>query len=145
MRDIKFRAWDKYANKMIFDFAVSQHNKFSGWSTCVYCGLKIGSGGSDDYTLMEYTGVKDKNGNEIYEGDIVLWDGGMTKFCTKKAKGKIEWGKAGMFISLISEGEYMYGDREATAIEFEGPEGPLHWWDNLEIIGNIYENPELMI
>ena len=121
MREMKLRAWDKYAKKMIFDFTVSQHNKFSGWSNCVYCGLKVGSGGSDDYILMQFTGLKDKIGKEIYEGDILNGD----------------------FPDLVfwdnDRGQWMLRNSE-------NPDDTL--WEiirdnNPEIIGNIHENPDL--
>ncbi|HDY88818.1 MAG TPA: hypothetical protein ENH82_11995 [bacterium] len=122
MREIKFRAWDKYAKKMIFDFVISQYNKFSGWSNCVYCGLKVGSGGSDDYTLMQYTGFKDKNGKEIYGGDILNGDFPDVVF----------WDD--------DRGQWMLRNSE-------NPDDTL--WEiirdnNPEIISNVHEHPELL-
>ena len=57
MREIKFRAWDKTLNKMIQNIT---------WK---------GDSQSDRYSVMQYTGLKDKNGKEIYEGDILSIDG----------------------------------------------------------------------
>ncbi len=124
MREIKLRAWDKYAKKMIFDFVISQYNKFSGWSNCIYCGLKVGSGGSDDYTLMQYTGLKDKNGVEIYEGDVVREDS-PPHHC-----GEIKYDGGAFYISGITDG---YSELCHILVD-----------DFWEVVGNTHENPELI-
>ena len=59
MRDFKFRAWDKWSNKMI----QPNNGDFIGWHAM--------SNWRDCLHIMQYTGLKDKNGKEIYEGDIV--------------------------------------------------------------------------
>ncbi|MEK8206987.1 YopX family protein [Paenibacillus sp. FSL L8-0696] len=70
-----------------------------------------------DFELMEYTGLKDKNDQEIYEGYILLWE---HKGLSVKVKVRF---KDGMFLA---------GDM------------PLYDCLDEEIIGNIYENPELI-
>jgi uncharacterized phage protein (TIGR01671 family) len=68
--------------------------------------------------LMQYTGLKDKNGVEIYEGDIVRFldiDG----------------------VDSVTEVEFREGGFYPFAPDF------IHWC-NVEVIGNIYENPELL-
>lgn len=92
-REIKFRAWDD-EEKMIR----------KSWT-------RIAPEETRGLVLMQYTGLKDKNGKEIYEGDILE---------IEKIDGKVR-GTAGMGTA--------YSD---------------YWAGVLEIIGNIYENPELL-
>ena len=87
MREIKFRAWDKARKKMIYKFIIAPTSP--GWGGFIF---------------MQYTGLRDKNGKEIYEGDVVKHSCG--------AYGVITW---------IN-----------------------HTPTESEIIGNIYENPELI-
>jgi hypothetical protein len=108
MREIKFRAWNNKNKKWLQEFAVD----------CRDGGVMphIASGTFDDNDenaiLMQYSGLKDKNGKEIYEGDIVKLDDGY------------------VFEVAIPN---IYG------LEFEAVST-----NEFEIIGNIYENPELL-
>lgn len=103
-REIKFRAWDNHDHKMVF--IEDKLPSFHGWE------------------IMQYTGLKDKNGKEVYEGDIVKYDYNSTpiEHCVEAVTYDLEWG-GWQFGTYILE----------PTIK-----------KTLEIIGNIYENPELI-
>ena len=131
MREIKFRAWLKEDRKMedikTIDFTDKtirclKKNEFIN----AYLLRRVSF---DDVELMQYTGVKDKNGKEIYEGDIVLIKLYETSTWHKTVVGF----KKGAFIAdLIDKEDYVY-------IFHHGFTG-----DDFEIIGNVYENKNLL-
>lgn len=123
-REIKFRAWIKPKKKMAFVDSIKNLNApddhafksiyTEEWDTFHW----------KDVILMQYTGLKDKNGVEIYESDIVRQADGLVllvKF--EKYNGLVFWYKDG-------EDEDFYD---------------LSIHDQVEIIGNTYENPEINI
>lgn len=87
------------------------------------------------YTVGQFTGLHDKNGKEIYEGDIVKWiltmpavgvNGGYDEYETEEI-GEIQWDAGSLYL-----GEYC-----AAVFAYESE-------DYAEIIGNIHDNPELL-
>jgi len=121
-REIKFRAWDKVMNEMFYDSELS-----NGDLLVIHMDGRLELSDDDtykvgDFELMQFTGLKDKNGKEIYEGDIFVSRG----LCT----AVVEWEKEGRFLGFTIGGErkIIYINREPK----------------VEIIGNCFENPELM-
>lgn len=124
-RDIKFRAWDEKNKDMSVDLIPSENyaDAFEG-------------------ILMQYTGLKDKNGKEIYEGDIVR---GRTT-----DDYEFEYEKRNQKAYSVSEVKW---DDEMTGwIPFKyfstngvnSLEDKFYETTECEVIGNIYENPELL-
>ncbi len=112
MREIKFRAWNTNTERLIEWDEILDEWKQLTW---VFA--------SDKMVLMQYTGLKDKNGKEIYEGDIVTGRNGTTK------PMKVVWGHHAWGLSY----------RETSAPGF------YDWNINeVEVIGNIYENSDLI-
>lgn len=83
---------------------------------------------SDLYILLQYVGLNDKNGKEAYEGDIVKYDLRELKDCPPDV-GFIEW--------MIYHARFAISDKNNNYYELK-----VGLW--IEIIGNIYENPELL-
>jgi len=108
MREIKFRAWDK--KNMIY----SEKNKLLPRNIVDKNSVEKGK------VLMQFTNLKDKNGKEIYEGDIL--DGDYVVFFYE-----------GCFITRYKKTDSIWGFDELD----DGG-------DFIKVIGNIYENPELL-
>jgi len=115
MREIKFRAWLKETKEMIpvyqIDFDNGIINSESAWRT------------ESEYILEQYTGLIDKNGNKIFEGDIV--------------KAIYDYGPAGEIERIVEVVFDPFGTNLQDWIFKEDGYLP-------EVIGNIHDNPELL-
>lgn len=134
MREIKFRAW--------FDGHMYEVAKLDFWgdpeqATCDLAGPGENGEGEElfdmyvgEVELMQYTGLKDKNGKEIYEGDIVAFedsDGGYEYPDLVVNTGIVEYGGLGFYFT----------NRVAVEMaDFYIKDGRF---DDVEVIGNIYE------
>ncbi|WP_280149931.1 YopX family protein [Bacillus subtilis] len=116
MREIKFRVWDIVWKKML------THEDL--WDA-PFNELFISTPDQRPYNIMQYTGLKDRNGREIYEGDIVV-DG------------------------RENSAEVVFDDGCFCVIGYLGDlrthplRDSLFCGERFEVIGNIYENPELL-
>lgn len=121
-RDIKFRAYDKINKEMVY----------SDKEDCFYVNTKgvlfmFNNPKKDEYyksyDVMQYTGLEDKNGVEIYESDIVNRGDGVS--------GEVKFGRHLFEHTPFASQGYYFGN--------------FHTLDGvLEVIGNAYENPELL-
>lgn len=122
MREIKFRAWDKKGNQMI----ENEELMFSG--TDGFYSLNQEGQEFEWDCVMQFTGLHDKNGKEIYEGDIVNY--GNYTDNNKPCNEKIIFENC----SFVGREIRKFGDKNAVSMIGK----------DCEVIGNIYENPELL-
>ena len=123
-REIKFRAWDNFFKQMYyFDFENNIEVR-SGHLWIVHEEGAVSSK-SPSIKIMQYTGLKDRNDKEIYEGDLVA----VADYPNWEGLYKIIWDEENSMYMI----EDAYGDREKLC-EFE----------EYLVKGNIYENPELL-
>ena len=126
MRKIKFRAWDKKENKWLLGYEMPNLGGFSMFGEIMMMGEYANLLSSyfpdrlEDIELMQYTGLKDKNGKEIYEGDILKHLDGRLSV--------VEYDAPHFILRHHPE-----GGSDFIAVK-----------NHFEIIGNIYENPELL-
>lgn len=130
-REIKFRAWDKTFNKMVEVTDLNLDNR----SLIGYMGDRLVSCKFDDCELMQYTGLKDKNGVEIHKGDICIMRGEEPMY-NEQISTDYDWKLSGV-IKFLDFACWLVR-KDGTDI-FLGEE-----FDEIEVIGNIYENPELL-
>lgn len=119
MREIKFRSWDKDNNSIIYPYLIAFVKRGIAIKTKKFVDIP-------HFTLMQYTGLKDKNGKEIYEGDIlnnknvVVFD---NLFC--------RFGFTEYDINAFPNWVYSHSFSPDNIKGFE-------------VIGNIYENGDLL-
>jgi uncharacterized phage protein (TIGR01671 family) len=115
VRELKFRAWDKKLNRMWTweDIHEAEANGFITFLEMLE--------DKDRFVPLEYTGLKDKNGQEIYEGDVIKFSNGFydDPYVVKFDEGCFEANRHGMFRRLNE-------------------------CEDIQVIGNIYQTPELL-
>jgi len=149
MREIKFKAWDVVGKKMYYpgDWPQEESTSHLMWVdmegigmlfdgqfiVCDECG-NFAYLSPDRYIPMQYTGLKDKDGKEIFEGDLIqVSDIGIAEVIygfhiTSKDSWWVEHGTMGFTLKWVGTDDH----------------SELQSSKDLEIIGNIYENPELL-
>jgi len=115
MREIKFRAWNSKKPDMVMLGDLTTGN----WDIKFIF---------KHYVIMQYTSLKDKDGKDIYEGDIL----GLVH---KKH------GLSNAKVVVWNEGDACFDWEDANGDSW--PDGFTGFYDEYEVIGNIYENPEL--
>lgn len=115
MRTIKFRAWYPPEKKMMFQDQLEVDPKTQiEWFWRYFCSV-------EGMIPMQFTGLHDNDGKEIYEGDILKY--GLSEYVVKEC-----------------EGSYRMTKKEYPCGAFLGDFAPV----TMEIIGNIYENSDLL-
>jgi hypothetical protein len=133
VREIKFRAWfkgwdfdDESTPQMVYNVESLYDGHITGLKNHPFGGLNCFGSllHSEEFVLMQYTGLKDKNGKEIYEGDIVAICGNDPSL--------VEWrdnDSCFIFNNVMSVG--FWSMRKDDEVQYN-------------IVGNIYETPELL-
>lgn len=120
MRDIKFRAWDKrYGGRMV------------SWQE-IYDGMNFGLFTDEGFDVEQFTGLRDKNGRDIYEGDIVRFPAIDIGLKGKWATGYID-----------HDGGCAYSIMGISPLDFEGSEESLSDISvscDFVVVGNVHEN-----
>ena len=125
MREIKFRVWDKETKNI----CEVRNIDFISEMVQIKYQANYGVRELENVILMQFTGLQDKNGVDIYEGDILIYQ---HMFVDKKSVSEVIWNeKYSGFASYVEDDERRYILEKELKNQFE-------------VIGNIYENPELM-
>ncbi|MBG9769460.1 YopX family protein [Bacillus vallismortis] len=142
MREIKFRAWINEESSwhrdsgvdtpcMEYDFAFEEYMTVN---------QELYKMQADNHILMQYTGLKDKYGREIYEGDC---------YTAKHKSGKVYTGQVKYELSFVFdikgfEELFINGVGAVKTNRTFDIHSFIKWFDEVEVIGNIYEEPELL-
>ena len=119
MRKIKFRGWHTEGKEMVYMHQLPLHSRYPKRSLAdVFSNLHM------NWVLMQYSGVKDKEGAEIFEGDII-------KTGDNKFRGVVEYESHCYHIN-----RYQHGVKMASGINM--------YYSGIQVIGNIYENKDLL-
>lgn len=143
-REIKFRAFEKAGNQEDMCMTDSEYQEYLKERSFIYStennakrafGFMFDFGYSgcsnEDFYISQYTGLKDKNGKEIYEGDII-------KYSSQRWDAKTK-----VFVSPLINKEVVT-DMVEWLQDYGYSTEELGMYKEIEVIGNIYENKELL-
>ncbi len=119
-RIIRFRAFDKRPERREMIYGIQDSSGMRGPSFGEYLAYP------DTYEVMQFTGLVDKNGKDIWEGDILKYDTGH-KFENERY--------AALLLSEIFWDTYRWRISYSTG---------YYDWTKIEVLGNVFENPELL-
>ena len=145
MREIKFRAWDKSNKRWLTMDDFGQHICYAAFG-CDDKGLDTvrlgGTREDEDIEWLQYTGLLDKNGKEIYEGDVLC----IPEYPTESNP----MGESSLGVVRFMHGAFGWemldykGQPTGQFDTFMGWNGYVDTLQEEEIIGNIYETPDLI-
>ena len=141
---MKFRAWDKIAKAIVGLDAIEFTDRLEGRSgaNCFLCSEWKGKKENRSYwrdmrdlELMQFTGCQDKNGKDIYEGDIVQEVERYIDLENPMADAGSRIRQS--YITYWHQGFWIHSEADGWKGE------SIYDWNNLEVVGNIYENADL--
>jgi len=138
MREIKFRAWDKSNKKMFYGCTGFE---FEG-DGCVYLNvIQADFGASHEPIIEQYTGLKDRNGKDIYEGDVIQtyfsFSPGDAGYGVSQSPFVVKWDHKR--VAYRAKKPKTKGLHLLDVVDFFQAQSNLY-----EAIGNIHESPELL-
>ena len=119
MREIKFRAWEEDVEFMNYSVCITTTENKSYYEVSEGFGLIE----VNPEHVMQFTGLKDENSAEIYEGDVIEW---LDPF------------------GVTVRSQVIYDETTASYKTYKGELSHISIRPNLKVVGNIYENPELL-
>lgn len=121
MREIKFRVWDKITKQWPSGFSINPDGVVEMFERDGSTGRMVDP---NNFMVMQYTGLKDKAGKEIYEGDILEVDDA---------------------VDFLTLEVYWHEPSASFGLTRGGYERDMASGNDCKITGNIYENPELLV
>lgn len=144
MRKLKFRCWDKKESKWLFGYEYPNLGGFTLFGEVVLMGElnSISLDRLNDIETMQYIGLQDVNGKDIYEGDILQWTSKFkdTDITTPNKRGQVKYNLQGCVyhINYEMQGKHYFKELSATF------GGDVYVMETVEIVGNVFETPELL-